>query len=31
MVALSNGNADLQKVGLKAYFVAAFHPINLGV
>ena len=31
MVALSNGNADIQKVGLKDYFVAAFNPINLGV
>jgi putative hydrolase of the HAD superfamily len=31
MVALSNGNADIEKVGLKDYFVAAFNPINLGV
>jgi len=31
MVALSNGNADIQKVGLKNYFVAAFNPVNLGV
>ncbi|MDE3231778.1 MAG: HAD family hydrolase [Pseudomonadota bacterium] len=31
MVALSNGNADIQKVGLAAYFKAAFNPINLGV
>jgi hypothetical protein len=31
MVALSNGNADILKVGLGDYFVAAFNPINLGV
>ena len=31
MVALSNGNADVHKVGLGNYFVAAFNPINLGV
>ncbi len=31
MVALSNGNADLQKVGIDAYFQAAFNPLNLGV
>jgi putative hydrolase of the HAD superfamily len=31
MVALSNGNADIHKVGLGNYFVAAFNPINLGV
>jgi putative hydrolase of the HAD superfamily len=31
LVALSNGNADIRKVGLEAYFEAAFNPINLGV
>jgi putative hydrolase of the HAD superfamily len=31
MVALSNGNADIQKVGLSHYFKAAFNPISLGV
>ena len=31
MVALSNGNADIQKVGLSSFFQAAFNPINLGV
>jgi putative hydrolase of the HAD superfamily len=31
MVALSNGNADVHKVGIGHYFVAAFNPLNLGV
>ena len=31
LVALSNGNADVHKVGIGAYFVAAFNPLNLGV
>jgi putative hydrolase of the HAD superfamily len=31
LVALSNGNADIHKVGLGNYFMAAFNPINLGV
>jgi putative hydrolase of the HAD superfamily len=31
LVALSNGTADIQKVGLSAYFTAAFNPLNLGV
>ena len=31
MVALSNGNADIHKVGLGQYFQAAFNPISLGV
>ena len=30
MVALSNGNADVHKVGIGHYFVAAFNPLNLG-
>ena len=31
LVALSNGNADIHKVGIGPYFVAAFNPLNLGV
>ena len=31
LVALSNGNADIRKVGLEPFFKAAFNPINLGV
>jgi HAD superfamily hydrolase (TIGR01549 family) len=31
LVALSNGNADIRKVGIDQYFKAAFNPINFGV
>jgi putative hydrolase of the HAD superfamily len=31
LVALSNGNADVHKVGIGSFFVKAFNPLNLGV